>query len=194
LVAPDGNWSPSDDNQLSVLFLFDTSVNITRRGIMSKTAIIYYSMSGNTEFIAKQIAKKTNADLIKIAPEKAFPSSGAKKFIWGGKSAVMKETPKLLPYDFDVDKYDRIIFGTPIWASNFAPPIRTFIKENKDKLAGKNFATFMCFSGGGAGKALNKLKEYLGIESFSAKMVLVDPKDKSSAKTEEMINEFCKNL
>lgn len=25
---------------------------------------------------------------------------------------------------------DRIILGTSVWVSNFAPPIRTFIKEN----------------------------------------------------------------
>ncbi|MCH5304733.1 MAG: flavodoxin family protein, partial [Ruminococcus sp.] len=60
-----------------------------------KTAIVYYSMSGNTEFIAKKIADKISADLIKIEPEKAYPSKGLRKFIWGGKSAFMGDTPKL---------------------------------------------------------------------------------------------------
>ena len=44
-----------------------------------KTAIVYYSMSGNCEFAAKKIADITGADLIRIEPEKAYPDSGFKK-------------------------------------------------------------------------------------------------------------------
>ena len=97
-----------------------------------KTAIVYYSMSGNTKYVADKIAERIEADIIRIDPVKAYPDKGAKKFIWGGKSAVMGEKPALHPYEFNVEKYDRIILGTPVWASNFAPPIRTFIKENPD--------------------------------------------------------------
>lgn len=86
-----------------------------------KTAIVYYSMSGNTKYTAEKIAQtlqgKDKTDIIKIAPEKAYPDKSARKFIWGGKSAVMGETPKLMPYEFNADKYDRIIIGTPVWAS-----------------------------------------------------------------------------
>jgi len=63
--------------------------------------------------------------------KKAYPNRGAKKFLWGGKSAVMREKPKLLPYEFKAEQYDTVIMGTPVWASSFAPPIRTFVQENK---------------------------------------------------------------
>ena len=79
-----------------------------------KTAIVFYSMNGNTKFTAKTIASQTGADLIELKPEKSYPDKGLRKFIWGGKSAVMGETPKLLPYEFDADKYDQIIFGYPV--------------------------------------------------------------------------------
>ena len=97
-----------------------------------KTAIVYYSMSGNTKYVADKIAEKIDADIIRIEPVKAYPDQGAKKFIWGGKSAVMGETPALQSYEFSAEKYDRIILGTPVWASTFAPPIRSFLKENPD--------------------------------------------------------------
>ena len=106
-------------------------------------AIVYYSMSGNTEYVSDYIAGKVDADLIRIIPQKEYPNSGFKKFFWGGKSAVMGETPALEPYEFDGDKYDHIIFGTPVWASCFVPPIRTFIKENKEKLVGKKISVFV---------------------------------------------------
>lgn len=158
-----------------------------------KTAIVYYSLNGNTEYVAKEIAGKLGAELIRLTPKKAFPDSGFKKFLWGGKSAMMKEKPELEPYEFDAEKYDRVIFGTPVWASRFTPPLRTFIAENADALKGKRFAVFTCFSGGGADKAIARLKELLGAD-FDAELILVDPKDKPSADNAAKIAEFCEKL
>ena len=157
------------------------------------TAIVYYSMSGNTKYVADKIAERIEADVIRIDPVKAYPDKGAKKFIWGGKSAVMGEKPALHPYEFNVEKYDRIIFGTPVWASNFAPPIRTFIKENPD-IHEKKLAVFTCFSGGGADKAIEKMKKYIGIKEFEAELILVDPKENVKVEDDEKIDVFCQKL
>ena len=159
-----------------------------------KTAIIYYSLSGNTEYVAETIKKEINADLIKITPKKEFPNKGFKKFFWGGKSAVMGETPALEKYTFDPEKYDNIIIGTPVWASTFTPPIRTFLKENKDKLKDKKISVFICYSGGGADKAIEKMKKYLNIDSFANELILIDPKDKKNEDKEKEIIEFTKKI
>lgn len=158
-----------------------------------KTAIVYYSMSGNTRQTAERIADAVGADLIRVEPVKEYPSAGMRKFIWGGKSAVMGEKPKLKPYSFGAE-YDRIIIGTPVWASCFAPPIRSFINENRDRLSGREISAFVCYSGGGADKALDKLKRYLGIDSFAAELILIDPKDRPSQENERLTEEFCAKL
>ena len=159
-----------------------------------KKVIVYYSMSGNTDYVAKYISDKIDADLIRIEPKKEYPNKGIKKFLWGGKSAVMGETPALEQYEFDSEKYDCIIFGTPVWASSFTPPIRTFIKENKEKLKGKKLATFICYMGGGADKAVGKLKQCLEISNFAAELILIDPKDKKSDEKDKQIEEFCEKI
>ena len=105
----------------------------------------------------------------------------------------MGETPALQPYEFNIKEYDRIIFGTPVWASTFVPPLRTFIKENLD-IKDKKIAVFICFSGGGADKAIDKMKKCIGIENFEAELVLIDPKDKGEVEDEEKIAEFCLKL
>lgn len=156
-----------------------------------RTAIIYYSMSGNTEFAAEKIAKKLEADVIRIEPVKAYPDKGVKKFFWGGKSAVMGEEPELLPYDFQAEQYDTIIIGTPIWASSFAPPIKTFLSKNRN-ITDKKIAVFTCFSGGGADKAIEKMKKFIGVDTFLAELILVDPKDKENPENDVMIEEFCR--
>ncbi len=90
------------------------------------TAIVYYSLNGNSEFTAKKIAEKTGADLIKLVPVKAYPKTYWKQLIWGGKSVVMKEKPKLEPYTFDAEKYDTIIIGTPVWAKHIRSSYQHF--------------------------------------------------------------------
>ena len=155
-----------------------------------KSAIVYYSMLGNCEMVAGKIAENIDADIIRIEPEKAYPDSGAKKFIWGGKSAVMGEAPKLKPYEFAAEKYDRVIIGFPVWASNMAPPIRTFVKENLEAIKDKKIAVFACQGGNGAEKAFEKLKTLLGIEAFEAELILIDPKTRVNSENDEKIKAF----
>lgn len=161
-----------------------------------KTAIIYYSMLGNTKYVVEQIksclGNAQDIDVIRIEPQKAYPDKGAMKFFWGGKSAVMGEKPKLVPYEFDVEKYDRIIVGTPVWASNFVPPIRTFLNENPS-ISKKKIAAFACCSGDGQ-KALDRLKKYIDIEAFVSELILIDPKDKPDAKNNDKIKTFCDKI
>ena len=162
-----------------------------------KTAIVYYSMSGNTKYVAEKIADGIKAtgevDIIRIEPQKTYPEKGVKKFFWGGKSAVMGETPALQPYEFNIEKYDRIIFGTPVWASTFVPPLRTFINENPD-IKDKKTAVFTCFSGGGADKAIDKLRKSIGIEKFEAELILIDPKENAKMEDDAKIATFCAAL
>ena len=159
-----------------------------------RTGIVFYSMNGNTAMAAEKLAKGLSADLIEIKPEKTYPDKGFKKFLWGGKSAVMAETPKLLPYSFKAEDYDLIIFGFPVWASNVTPPIRSFVKENQSAFQGKKIAAFACQSGTGGEKAFRKLLECLGQEYFVTSMILIDPKDRPKPENDRKIDDFIKKI
>ena len=158
------------------------------------TAIVYYSMHGNSEMVAEKIAAKLGADVIRIEPDKAYPDKGAKKFIWGGKSAVMGEQPALKPYEFDADKYDCVILGFPVWASRPAPPICTFLSEQKSKLIGKKIAVFACQSGNGAEKAFERVRNMIGIDAFVGILILIDPKTRVNVENDKKIDSFCENI
>ena len=67
-----------------------------------KRIVVYFSLEGNTEYIADELAKALPADKLKLVPKKAYSTSGFSKFFWGGKSAVMAEKPELEPYDVDL--------------------------------------------------------------------------------------------
>lgn len=157
-----------------------------------RTLIVYYSLGGNTEYAADIIASRLGADTLRLEPEKAYPDRGFRKFFWGGKSAVMAETPQLKPYAFDAAGYDRVILGFPVWAGNVTPPIRTFVRDND--LKGKRVAAFACQSGAGAEKAFGRLKAALGVDELEAELILIDPKSKPSAENDRKIGAFCDRL
>ena len=159
-----------------------------------KTAIVYYSLSGNTEYAAQKIAAQMDADLVCVEPEKAYPTGALGKFLVGGKDAVSKATPALKPYQFNAEAYDLVILGMPVWAGSVTPPINTFVKENLEVLQGKRIAAFVCSKGGGPEKALEKLRAALGIEAFEAELSLIEPKNKADTANEMRIIAFCNAL
>lgn len=158
----------------------------------SNTLIVYYSLEGNTAYTASRIAELCGFDVLRLVPVKKYPDKGFRKFFWGGKSAVMAETPELESYEFHAEKYDRIIIGFPVWAGNVTPPIRTFVRDND--LKGKKIAVFACESGAGAEKAFDKLKAAMKIDRFEAELILIDPKAKPEKANEEKIRGFCTTL
>jgi flavodoxin len=159
-----------------------------------KTIIVYYSLTGNTEYVSNIIKDKLKTDILKLEPIKKYHDKGFTKFLFGGKSAVMKEEPSLKEYNFNGDKYDNVILALPVWASCITPPIRTFIKENRESLKDKSISIVICYSGGGADKVIDKTKEFLEIDSFKHELILIDPKDKPNEGNDKLIEEFCKNF
>jgi len=128
-----------------------------------KAAVIYYSFEGNSTFVARQIAKQIKADIVQIEITDNKKRKGLAKYLWGGKQVIFKIIPEIKPVNFNAELYDLIIFGSPVWAGSPAPAIKTFLSQTK--ISGKKIALFLCH-GGGAGKAMDKLKEMLTGNEF----------------------------
>lgn len=156
-----------------------------------KTAVVYYSMSGNTRQTAEKIAEKLGADLIRIEPVREYPSKGFRKFLWGGKSAVMGESPVLEPYSVKVGDYDTVILGTPVWASRCAPPLRSFLTQQS--LVGKRVFAFACAAGKSAGKTFDQLEELCGVK-LSASELFTDPASGRDPMKDEKLKAFIQKI
>lgn len=138
-----------------------------------KALVVFYSLEGNTKLIAEMIAKELGADILELRPEKEIPKKGFMKFVWGGKSVIFKEKPKLLNPKIAVDDYDTLFIGTPVWAESFAPPLDTFITDTQIK--DKKIAFFACHGGGGAENCLNALEKKLSDNIVIGKIDLKNP-------------------
>lgn len=153
-----------------------------------KKLVIYYSLEGHTKLIADIIAKQVGADTIALQPKKEYATKGFQKFLWGGKSVVFKEKPTLLNDFPDMSVYDTIYIGTPVWASTYAPPILSFMSEQK--LQGKAIYLFACHGGGGATKCFKKFTKALSGNTIVKEIEFCDPKQEDSSLLEEHIKDF----
>lgn len=96
--------------------------------------IIYYSRSGNTEKIAKQLQTDLQIPAIKIKPEEAY-GNYIMSCLRVMKENRKQETPKFLTPIPDLTPYDTILLGFPIWAQDVPVFVQDFIRkcDTKDK-------------------------------------------------------------
>ena len=153
-----------------------------------KTAVVYYSMHGNVRYVCEKVAAATGADLIELVPKKAYPDKGMKQFIWGGSAVTFKKKPDLEPYTFSASDYELVILATPVWASSFVPPMRTFFEDND--LSGVKIAFITTSAGGDSSKCIEALKTAAKCINPAAVLNLVEPKDQPSDEKEKEIEGF----
>lgn len=137
-----------------------------------KTLIVYYSLEGNTKFVAQELANIIEADTLELTPEKPIKASGFSKYIWGGKQVVTNELPKLKPYSFNQNDYQQIVIASPIWASRFTPAIATFLADN---IVNGKIALIATNDGGKCEKAFKGIEEKLPNSEISGKLGLRSP-------------------
>ena len=141
--------------------------------------VVYFSFDGNTKFIAEKITETINADIIELKTSKKYPTEGLSKYFWGGKSVIFGEKPKLTNDSIDLNRYETIFIGTPVWAGSYTPPIKSFISQYK--LQGKRIALFASHGGNGAEKCFAKLKAALPGNKFIGEMAFLEPKKNSDS-------------
>ncbi|HJO92976.1 MAG TPA: hypothetical protein QF753_06230 [Victivallales bacterium] len=156
-----------------------------------KTALIYYSLEGNTRYIADCISEAINLDILQLHPLKSINKNSAMKYLWGGKQVLSQARPKLANYSFIQDNYDLIILGTPVWAWKFSPAINTFIHDMN--LTKKNIALYCCH-GGGKGAVFRRFKDALKGNDIIGEIDFREPLKKSPEKSKDRAIVWANNL
>ena len=123
-----------------------------------KVLVVYFSATGTTRQVAKQIAKIADADIFEITPAKPYSSADLDWTNKQSRSSVEMNNPKVRPeikaVSVDVSKYDFVFLGYPIWWDLAPRTVNTFI-ETAD-LAGK---TVIPFATSGSSTIANSVAE-----------------------------------
>lgn len=95
-----------------------------------KKLVVFYSYTGHTKMIAESIQKKLNCDILEIKPTKPYSTDYQTVVDEEQNNSSAGKTPDIQKIDKNLNDYDEIIIGTPVWWYTIAPVIRTFLTQN----------------------------------------------------------------
>ncbi len=121
------------------------------------TLVIYFSQTGRTKAAAEKIAEIKDADLVEIKCEKSYKMSYWKTVFTSLKEIFTKARPELAIEIPDVQKYERILIGCPIWCGVVPNVILTLL--DAVNLSGKHVALFTTSGASKPVKIAVKLKK-----------------------------------
>lgn len=116
-----------------------------------RAIVVYYSLGGNTRRVARQLQRATGADLAEIKTVKPYTGSYDDVVGQGQWEVNSGFLPELQPMEVDLDRYDTVILGTPVWWYTFAPAMNSFLRSTD--LSGKTVYPFAT-NGGWLGHTL----------------------------------------
>lgn len=126
-------------------------------GINAKTLIVYYSFTNNVHTIVTDLHSQTGADMVRVEPSEEGLDYAANNYAIGSAliSAIRNRPddaasyPEIKPVNVDLDEYDMVIVATPLWWSNMAAPMQTFLFNNGAKMAGKKICLIVSSASSG---------------------------------------------
>lgn len=134
---------------------------------MSKKLVAYFSASGVTAALAKEMAEAAKADLFEIRPVTPYTDADLNWMDKKSRSSLemndLSSRPEISDTVQNMEQYDTIYIGFPIWWYVAPTIINTFL-ESYD-FSGKTVIIFATSGGSGFGKTMEKLKPSISPET-----------------------------
>ena len=125
-----------------------------------KTLVTYFSASGTTKRVAETIATTIGGDLFEIEPQELYTSEDLNWMNKKSRSSIemadKTSRPAIKNKVTNLNEYDRVVIGFPVWWYTAPTIINTFIEENN--LSGKEIYVFVTSGGSSFGGSLKDLK------------------------------------
>lgn len=156
-----------------------------------KVLVVYYSRTGNTKKIAEDIAKAVDADIEQLIDKK--DRGGAGGYLIAGKDAARENPAEIEPVKTDPAKYGLVVVGTPVWAWNMSPAVRTYITAHKAAL--KDIAFFTSAGATKPDGIVGKMEALAGKKARASEGFFDrELKDTNTASYEAKLNAFISRL
>lgn len=148
--SPDDNEPDGPETEIP-----DTPEHPDNPNPTGKTLIVYYSFTNNIHTIATDLLTQIeDADMIRVEPAEEGLDYAANNYAIG--SALIQAIrnnpndaasyPEIKPVEVNMADYERIIVGAPLWWSNMAAPLQTFLFHHGSEMKGKDIGLIVSSS------------------------------------------------
>lgn len=167
------------------------TIIMTAMTINAKTLIVYYSYTNNVERIVNELHSQIDADVIEIEPaEKGLDYAANNYAIGSAQIAAIRSNPdKASSYpaidavNADLSQYSTIIIGAPLWWSNMAAPLQTFLFHHGKEMAGKNIGLIVSSASSGISGVEGDAKRLIPSGKFLSPSLWIRSSQTSNAAT-----------
>ncbi len=124
----------------------------------SETLVAFFTRTGNTAVVARQIRRAVGADLFEIRPAELYPEDYEETVAQSQRERDTGFEPKLEQTVADIAAYNTVYLGFPIWSQTAPPVIRSFLSAHE--FSGKRLVPFITHGGYGLGNSRSVLAEH----------------------------------
>ena len=179
---PTGDMEEHQDDEENLLPNVDTE-NV------GKTLVVYFSATNNTEKVARTISEVLSSDLIEIIPKEEYTADDLNYNNDNSRTNKENNDENARPEisnDIELDNYDTIYLGYPIWWGK-APKIILTLLDNYN-LEGKDIILFCTSGGSGIETSVDIIKNY------NSKLNIITGKKFNSSVSREEIQNWIDNI
>lgn len=156
----------------------------------NKTLIVYYSYTNNTEQIVDDLKTMINADVIEVEPANKNLDYAANNYAIGTEQLnKIKNNPNdessypaIDPVSVDMSKYNTVIIATPLWWSQMASNMQTFLFKYGNEMVGKNIGLIVSSHSSGISGVEADAKRLVPNGKFYAKSLWINASKHSQRK------------
>lgn len=124
---------------------------------LGKILVVYYSYTNNVHTIVNDLEKQMTADVVRVEPaEKGLDYAANNYAIGSSQIQAIRDNPNsassypaIDPVNVKFEDYKTVIVATPLWWSNMAAPMQSFLFGHKADLAGKNIGLIVSSASSG---------------------------------------------
>ena len=119
--------------------------------------VVYYSYTNNTHTIVTDLLTQIEADVVRVEPAEKGLDYAANNYALGSALiAAIRENPNdassypaIDPVEVELENYATVIVAAPLWWSNMAAPLQTFLFHHGSEMAGKNIGLIVSSASSG---------------------------------------------
>ncbi len=180
---------------LAILTLIAMSATIN-----AKTLVVYYSYTNNVERIVNELKTQIDCDVVEIEPaEKGLDYAANNYAIGSAQIAAIRNNPDdassypaIDQVEVNLDEYDTVIIGAPLWWSQMAAPLQTYLFHNGAKMADKNIGLIVSSASSGISGVVADAKRLIPEGKFLAPSLWIRSSQISSSHA--MIEQWLKDI
>ena len=123
----------------------------------AKTLVVYYSFTNNVHTIVSDLSTQIDADVIRIEPAEKGIDYAVNGYAEGSAliSAIRNNPndaasyPAIDPVEVNMADYDMVVVAAPLWWSQMAAPLQTFLFQHGKEMADKHIALIVSSASSG---------------------------------------------